>query len=63
MRKTNEEIIELFKSSWTNEEVWVNIRWNYYLYYDKENNDTSLVSLEPTGQIYKLFREVNYEKD
>lgn len=63
MRKTNKEIIDLFKTSWTDERVWVNINWNYYLHYDEENNDTSLISLEPTGQIYKLFREIEYKED
>ena len=40
MRKTNKEIIDLFKTSWTDERVWVNINWNYYLHYDEENNDS-----------------------
>lgn len=63
MKKTNEEIIELFKSSGNDDKTWVKLRWNYYLHYDEENKDVSIISLGLTGQIYKLFREVEYAKD
>lgn len=62
MKKTNEEIINLFKSLGSDEKVWVKLRWNYYLHCDEENHDVSIISLDLTGQIYKLFREVEYEK-
>ena len=47
MRKTNKEIISLFKACQWNNDPFLKIRYNYYIYCDKENNDTSIIFYGP----------------
>lgn len=63
MRKTNKEIISLFKACQWNNDPFLKIRYNYYIYYDKENNDTSIISMDIASRVYKLFRETKLGED
>ena len=63
MRKTNKEIISLFKVCQWNNDPFLKIRYNYYIYYDKENNDTSIISMDLAGCVYKLFRKAKLGED
>ena len=46
MRKTNKEIISLFKACQWNNDPFLKIRYNYYIYRDK-NNNTSIIFYGP----------------
>lgn len=35
--------------------LFLKIRYNYYIYCDKENNDTSIISMDIASRVYKLF--------
>lgn len=50
----NQEIISLFKVC-PKRSDFSQIRYNYYIYYDKENNYTSIISMDLAGCVYKLF--------
>lgn len=63
MRKTDKEIIDLFKARPRDDGPFSRIRYNYYIYYDKENNDTSIISTDLAGGVYKLFRETELGED
>ena len=63
IKKTNKEIISLFKACQWNNDPFLKIRYNYYIYYDKENNDTSIISMDIASRVYKLFRETKLGED
>ena len=63
IKKTNKEIISLFKACQWNNDPFLKIRYNYYIYCDKENNDTSIISMDLAGCVYKLFRETKLGED
>lgn len=43
--------------------LFLKIRYNYYIYYDKENNDTPIISMDLASCVYKLFRETKLGED
>lgn len=63
MRKTDKEIIDLFKARPRDNGPFSRIRYNYYIYYDKENNDTFIIFMDLAGCVYKLFRETKLGED
>lgn len=63
MRKTDKEVIDLFKARPGDDGPFSRLRYGYYIYYDKENEDTSIISVDLAGRIYKLFREVEIGED
>lgn len=63
MKKTDKEIIDLFKTRPDDDGPFSKLRYGYYIYYDAENKDTSIISTDPAGYIYKLFRETELGED
>lgn len=61
MKKTTEEIIKIFEND-TNLDYFKIIDGNKLIYYDKRNNDISIVILGLDGEIFKILREVSFSQ-
>ena len=59
--KTTKEIIELFQQD-TKHILFKPIDYNKFIYLDNDNEDTSIIIIGLDGCIFKVLREVRFQR-